>query len=217
MPKWKDNEIAEAVNLIKSGLNYFEISEVLNRSEPSVRNKLKRVGESFKKNNPPQIKKCLKCGNLIKKFGNKFCSKSCSATYNNKQKGSKYKCLNCAAGIGKKGKYCSINCSTEWRFNEFIKVVEKDDGSLSPKRYKRYLIHMHGEKCMDCGWNRKNIYSNTIPIELEHIDGNSENNKLSNLKLLCPNCHSLTPTYKFLNKGNGRNKRMKRYKQGKSY
>lgn len=41
-------------------------------------------------------------------------------------------------------------------------------------------------------------------MELEHIDGNSENNDLSNLTLLCPNCHSLTSTYKGRNIGNGR-------------
>ena len=55
-----------------------------------------------------------------------------------------------------------------------------------------------------------------LASNLEHIDGNSENNSLDNLKLLCPNCHSLTPTYKNLNKGNGRFKRMERYNKGKS-
>lgn len=34
-----------------------------------------------------------------------------------------------------------------------------------------------------------------IPIELEHIDGNHNNNELSNLTILCPNCHSLTATH----------------------
>ena len=63
----------------------------------------------------------------------------------------------------------------------------------------------------------KSEYSKKIPIELEHIDGNSENNNLSNLKLLCPNCHSLTSTYRFLNVGNGRYKRKQRYHDGKSF
>jgi hypothetical protein len=40
-----------------------------------------------------------------------------------------------------------------------------------------------------------------IPLELDHIDGNHQNNALENLRLLCPNCHSLTPTFR------GRNKR----------
>ena len=40
--------------------------------------------------------------------------------------------------------------------------------------------------------------------------GNFENNSETNLTLLCPNCHSLTPTYKGANKGNGR-KDLKKY------
>jgi 5-methylcytosine-specific restriction endonuclease McrA len=40
----------------------------------------------------------------------------------------------------------------------------------------------------------------SIPLELDHIDGQSNNNVLSNLRLLCPNCHALTPTYRGKNK-----------------
>lgn len=35
-----------------------------------------------------------------------------------------------------------------------------------------------------------------IPLELDHIDGNNSNNHLSNLRLLCSNCHALTPTFR---------------------
>lgn len=35
-----------------------------------------------------------------------------------------------------------------------------------------------------------------IPLELDHIDGDSSNNTLQNLRLLCPNCHAFTPTYR---------------------
>lgn len=44
-----------------------------------------------------------------------------------------------------------------------------------------------------------------IPLEIDHIDGNSENNSEENLRLICPNCHSLTATYKGANRGKGRN------------
>jgi len=39
-----------------------------------------------------------------------------------------------------------------------------------------------------------------IPLELDHIDGNSQNNSLENLRLLCPNCHAFTSTYRGKNK-----------------
>lgn len=40
-----------------------------------------------------------------------------------------------------------------------------------------------------------------IPIELDHIDGNPSNNVRTNLRLICPNCHAQTPTYKGKNAG----------------
>jgi hypothetical protein len=52
---------------------------------------------------------------------------------------------------------------------------------------------------------------------MDHIDGNSENNHLSNLRLVCGNCDMLLPTYKSKNKGNGRAYRRERYANGKSY
>ena len=61
-------------------------------------------------------------------------------------------------------------------------------------------------------WNKK-----PIPLEVEHNDGNSDNNLMKNLSLICPNCHAQTPTYKGKNKGHGRYSRRLRYQEGKSY
>jgi hypothetical protein len=78
-------------------------------------------------------------------------------------------------------------------------------GKFKPtsSKTKTLLIFERGLKCQKCGWAGVNPVSNTIPIELEHIDGDCYNNKYENCQLLCPNCHALTPTYKALNAGGG--------------
>ena len=60
--------------------------------------------------------------------------------------------------------------------------------------HKGHLIQERGHSCESCGlseWLNK-----PITLELEHIDGDNQNNVKENLKLLCPNCHSFTDTWK---------------------
>jgi 5-methylcytosine-specific restriction endonuclease McrA len=51
------------------------------------------------------------------------------------------------------------------------------------------------ENCMTTEW-----LGELIPLELHHIDGNNANNNLTNIKLLCPNCHALTDNYRSKNR-----------------
>lgn len=70
---------------------------------------------------------------------------------------------------------------------------------------KRYLTRLRGRKCERC--NNTHWLDEEIPLELDHIDGNAGNNLPINLRLLCPNCHAMTPTAKGKNKGKGRTSR----------
>lgn len=234
--KWTDEQLTKIIDFIKQGYTYKQISNITLIPANAIRVKLGRTNNGYLKYNPNIIKKCAHCNNDIINYGIKFCSKSCSAKFNNPLKPKKEKiikkrirlnrkpkyeivCLNCNKLVKTNGrKYCSNICFYEYISNEKIRLLETNDDKIISKHFiKRYLIKIYGEKCMDCGWCEINKTSGKIPIELEHINGDSNNNKLENLKLLCPNCHSLTPTYKALNKGNGRFNRMERYKNGKSY
>jgi hypothetical protein len=77
-------------------------------------------------------------------------------------------------------------------------------GYVAPNFLARILRDYYGERCLRCGWSQRNPKTGKIPIEVEHIDGNWENSRLTNLTLLCPNCHALTPTFRGLNRGRGR-------------
>lgn len=72
--------------------------------------------------------------------------------------------------------------------------------SIQSFKLKKRLIdeNMFEHKCYRC--NKNTWLDNPIPIELHHINGNSKDNSLSNLELLCPNCHALTDNYRAKNK-----------------
>jgi len=80
---------------------------------------------------------------------------------------------------------------------------------------RRYLLETRGCKCEICGISE--WMGQKVPIVMDHINGNPEDNQLTNLRLICPNCDAQTPTYKSKNKGNGRHSRRERYKNGQSY
>lgn len=125
-------------------------------------------------------------------------------------------CLNCGKELtDKRNKYCNNKCQAEYQYREWVTRWKEGkesgiSGSYGISKYlKRYLLEKFHYKCAKCGWGETNPYTNTLPLEVEHIDGNYQNNSEDNLILLCPNCHSLTSTYKGANKGHGRKERKK--------
>jgi HNH endonuclease len=69
------------------------------------------------------------------------------------------------------------------------------------------MLREFGNKCAICTIER--WCGEIAPVEVDHIDGDSRNNSIKNLRLLCCNCHAQTPTYRSKNYGNGRPGRRK--------
>lgn len=122
------------------------------------------------------------------------------------------KCLLCGKELtGQQEKFCCLKHSAEYRYRKNVQqwLDGKDEGysgTGTKKFIRKYLFEINNNKCQLCGWGQENPYSKTIPLEVHHIDGNYRNNKIENLQLLCPNCHSLTPNYKSLNNDSGRDR-----------
>jgi len=121
-----------------------------------------------------------------------------------------YICRNCNTehprrGVQFKNLYCSNQCQKDYESKERVRQwleEGKDWPGQIPKWAKRTLAEVNGDCCSVCEINEYNGLP--IVLECDHIDGNHTNNSIENLRLICPNCHSQTITYKNKNKGNGR-------------
>ena len=161
--------------------------------------------------------KCIHCG---ADTGNpKFCSMSCSASYNNRKfpkrwAGDRGCCGSCGCTLSRKqAKYCSIKCQQELGKRDKRAAILAGEQSFDSRVYKWFMMERLGNACAKCGWSEVHPVTGKVPIQLHHIDGNAENNSLDNLTLLCPNCHVLTDSFGNLNKGSGRSIRRLRYKR----
>ncbi len=119
-------------------------------------------------------------------------------------------------GRNRAGKFCSNECCAAHRkqnnLEQWLSGSSEGIQNLSRRLscgVRNYLIEQAGNKCSQCGWDKVNPVSGKCPLEVDHIDGNSENCSPENLRVLCPNCHALTPTYRALNTGKANPKRLK--------
>ena len=187
---------------------------------------------------------CFVCKKALpyEKRHNKFCSHSCSASLGNlgvqrffgkpkQETDSKtaVRCISCKICLfcgekldTRRGQriYCGTRCHADHKRHLRRSTIRTAGRLVSCSKDKWYLEETRGRKCEICGvteWQDK-----PVPLVLDHKDGNSDNNLLTNVRLICHNCDALTDTYCGKNKGNGRwTKRGKyrnaRYNQGLSY
>ena len=90
---------------------------------------------------------------------------------------------------------------TKFAVQELIKTREMDDylSNKVPMQSDKLKIRLLNEGYLEptCDICRRTFWvGEAIPLQLDHVDGNNEDNSLDNLRLLCPNCHAQTPQYR---------------------
>ena len=127
-------------------------------------------------------------------------------------------CANCGDKLARRNpKYCSNRCqkNCEWHAvcRQIIEtgVIPRNSHRLA-KRWFRERTGRHCAICQGSEWTGQ-----PMPLLLDHVDGNSGNWAVANLRMICPNCDALLPTFKNRNKGKGRAIRRQRYADGLSY
>lgn len=149
---------------------------------------------------------CPNCGKDIPyvKRQNVHCSHRCAVLAKprepKEQRCRKHPCADCGVpAYGKRCQACKVNAS----------LPKTSEAAHDPRRLRSYLIRTRGRQCAVC--KATTWLGQPVPIETDHIDGDYRNNSEVNVRLICPNCHALTPTYKGRNKGRGRAVRRRIY------
>lgn len=193
--------------------NMLEIAGLPTRAtpQPSKKVECEHCGEEF-----------MKTHRELERTEHSFCSRKCSNQYFNAQRKGTHlverHCAHCGILLTKWGtKYCGLDCSKKAQREARDKHIEKqmaEGKQLDPHTIRSYLLRKRDHRCEDC--QNTTWKGEPIPLQVDHIDGNPTNDRLENLRLICPNCHALTPTFGAKNTGNGRAKRRQRYAECKS-
>lgn len=163
---------------------------------------------------------CTQCRKIFKKpkkriLENNFCSSSCSAIYSNKKRANIYYCKNCSTKLNHKKIYCSKICEHSFTYSDYIEkwkngaVSGGENGKIS-NYLRKFMLEKSNNKCQICGFNTSHPLDGKPVLHIDHINGNWLDNSENNLRVLCPNCHSLTVNFGCRNIGSGRHRALKK-------
>lgn len=130
-------------------------------------------------------------------------------------RGSIQTCEGCSSEykVGKNclGLYCSLKCQMDHRYTKYVNgwfwgIETGYTGKTLQlsSNIKRYFRERFGTACWSCGWDKKHPTDGAQLTEFDHIDGDAANCSFDNIRILCPNCHSMTPTFRARNPNSSR-------------
>lgn len=123
----------------------------------------------------------------------RFCSQECFGLHRNPRRSCE-ECGNCIKSTRNYRRFCSVACSNKHRRGIVYDGTRSKDRALTVKEYREAAFNAFGRICVLCGigefWQGQ-----PLTLQVDHINGDRYNNSLDNLRVLCPNCHSQTPTF----------------------
>lgn len=208
---WTNDVIDRIIILAKSGETRKSIAKDLGCTLKALNNKLNRLGiKTSDLSMTTMTKTCIHCGTdfLVRKLYNKkYCSKKCAIEHHALERKQKQKyCLYCSQLLHTGSKYCNNTCKSNYINNKLTEqwLVGEISGHTNGHSYdlrtfvKKYMFEQAGHKCEECGCDKVNPYTGNSVLQIDHIDGDASNSRRDNLKVLCPTCHAMTPTFGFI-------------------
>lgn len=154
-----------------------------------------------------ELRICLQCKEPfqaplrdLKRGRAKFCTLSCSAKFNGRNRSESIlpnvECAWCKKAFHKNASkqsksrsglfFCCRVCKDEAQRIDGIKAIQPPHYGSGTASYREIAYRVHPKVCMRCAWDK-----HPAGIVVHHIDRNRQNNQIENLEVLCATCHAI--------------------------